>query len=95
MKPSEERVRYEVVFIGRVQGVYFRATVADLAPRFDVTGWVRNEADGSVRLIAEGAPSSLDAFVDAIEKAKHGFIVNRTIERHAATGEWSAFSIRR
>ena len=41
--------RYDIIFIGRVQGVFFRATAQEMARRYDVTGWVRNERGGSVR----------------------------------------------
>jgi hypothetical protein len=44
-------VRYE----GRVQGVGFRYTAVSLAQNLDLTGWVKNEFDGSVSLVAEGA----------------------------------------
>lgn len=53
-------------FRGRVQGVGFRAACASLSGRFVVTGWVRNEPDGSVRLEAQGPGDEIDAFVHAI-----------------------------
>ncbi len=37
---------------GRVQGVGFRWTTADLANRMHVVGWVKNELDGSVTVRA-------------------------------------------
>ncbi|NNM27707.1 MAG: acylphosphatase, partial [Phycisphaerales bacterium] len=45
-----------VIFRGRVQGVFFRATTRALAQDYAVTGWGRNEADGSVRCVVEGDP---------------------------------------
>ena len=44
----EGAVRLRVRFVGRVQGVGFRWTAAMVARGLDVTGWVRNEPDGSV-----------------------------------------------
>lgn len=42
------------VVSGRVQGVGFRAFVADAARVEGVAGWVRNLPDGSVEVRAEG-----------------------------------------
>ena len=39
---------------GKVQGVFFRASTREEAQRLGLCGWVRNEADGSVRIEAEG-----------------------------------------
>ena len=43
-----------VVVHGRVQGVFFRASTRDLAHRLGVTGWVRNDPDGTVTAHLEG-----------------------------------------
>ena len=48
---------------GRVQGVSFRWYAAREATRLGVTGWVRNEPDGSVLTHAEGADEAVEAFV--------------------------------
>jgi acylphosphatase len=62
-----ERRRY--IFRGRVQGVGFRATAEQLARDHDVTGFVRNQPDGSVELVAEGEPTVIDTFVAQIRQA--------------------------
>ena len=61
--------RYDIIFSGRVQGVFFRATAREIARRYDVTGWVRNERGGSVRCVVEGDPAELDRFVNDIQLA--------------------------
>ena len=48
---------------GRVQGVGFRRYVRGWARTLNLTGWVRNEPDGTVRLVAEGARPQLDRLV--------------------------------
>jgi acylphosphatase len=48
---------------GRVQGVAFRWSAQAEALRLGVTGWVRNEPDGSVLLYVEGPDDSVDALV--------------------------------
>ena len=51
------RVRYQ----GRVQGVGFRATARAVATEHVVSGFVRNEPDGSVLLELQGAPEEVEA----------------------------------
>ncbi|MFM9958550.1 MAG: acylphosphatase [Phycisphaerales bacterium] len=58
-------IRVRVSYTGRVQGVGFRATTRDVAAGFNITGWVRNEPDGSVSLEAQGAPSVVEQFLEA------------------------------
>ncbi len=47
-------VRRHIVFHGRVQGVGFRYTAKYLAQSLELTGWVRNEYDGTVTLEVQG-----------------------------------------
>ena len=47
-------VRVRAVVAGRVQGVWFRESCRREAERLGVTGWVRNRADGSVEIEAQG-----------------------------------------
>ncbi len=63
---ESERVRRHVVYHGRVQGVFFRATAFELSRNFRVVGYVRNRPDGTVELEVEGVASEVDRFLDAI-----------------------------
>ena len=54
---------------GRVQGVGFRQYMAYKARQFQITGWVRNRADGSVEAVIAGTPDAVDAM---LERAKRG-----------------------
>jgi len=56
---SVQRVHLRVH--GRVQGVYFRASTQEKALELGLVGWVRNRRDGTVELVAEGAPAALEA----------------------------------
>ena len=59
----------DVLITGRVQGVFFRARAYEEATRLDVSGWVRNEPDGSVAAHLEGDADAVDALV---EWCRHG-----------------------
>ena len=43
-----QKIRESIDFYGRVQGVGFRYKLGYLARMYSVTGWARNEYDGSV-----------------------------------------------
>jgi acylphosphatase len=61
-----QRCRMKVYYSGRVQGVGFRYAVKALAPGFEVTGTIKNLADGRVELVAEGEKSELEAFHQSV-----------------------------
>lgn len=48
---------------GFVQGIFYRATVKEEAEKLNITGFARNESDGSVYIEAEGEEKNLDEFV--------------------------------
>ena len=53
-------VRKRFVFNGRVQGVGFRYLTRRAADLIGVTGWVRNELDGSVTMEIQGTEEQLE-----------------------------------
>jgi acylphosphatase len=61
--------RVRVRASGRVQGVFFRDTVAREARERGVAGWVRNCDDGTVEAVFEGEP---DAVEQMVELCGHG-----------------------
>jgi acylphosphatase len=60
----------QVFYEGRVQGVGFRYSVRQIAKGFNVTGWVRNLADGRVEMQVAGEDDEVRAFLDAIRKSE-------------------------
>ena len=92
MTSSYKRMR--VRFEGRVQGVGFRYTVASLSSSYSVTGYVRNEFDGSVEVIAEGTEATLFEFLDAIlQSGLKRYITNHSIDWFPAKNEFSCFGV--
>lgn len=85
------RVRYE----GHVQGVGFRHTVRALAGGWPVTGWVRNEPDGSVEVVVEGAESDVRALLAGIRQSPAGrWIVTADETWSRASGGLRGFEVR-
>ena len=50
--------RLDASVCGHVQGVSYRYYASREAKRLKLTGWVRNERDGSVTVVAEGKEES-------------------------------------
>jgi acylphosphatase len=81
---------------GEVQGVGFRATVQRLAGGFAVKGWVKNEPDGSVLMIASGEAREVDAFLAAIRASRLGPLIEReTLEPQGSSEGLEGFGVRR
>jgi acylphosphatase len=51
------------IYSGRVQGVGFRFSTKQIAKGFDVTGWVKNLANGKVELQVKGEAEEVDEFL--------------------------------
>ena len=57
---------------GRVQRVGFRFFVEDAAQREGIQGYVRNQHDGSVEIVAEGDAEALQRFEMAVRRGPAG-----------------------
>ena len=60
----------QVFYEGRVQGVGFRFTVKQIARGFEITGWVRNLADGRVELQCSGESGEVEPFLEDIAESE-------------------------
>ncbi|MBK7405579.1 MAG: acylphosphatase [Phycisphaerales bacterium] len=87
--------RRAVIYAGRVQGVGFRATAAGLARGFAVTGWVRNEPDGTVRLEVQGGAGDVEALLRAIGERMRSNIGSSREHEMLPVSEEMGFEIRR
>jgi acylphosphatase len=56
-----------IIFKGRVQGVGFRYTTRHIAAQFPVTGYVRNQPDGSVEAVIQGEEQDIQSCLDKIQ----------------------------
>ncbi len=87
-------VRARVIVTGRVQGVYYRSYAEDEARRLHLTGWVRNQRNGSVEMVIEGEERDVQAM---IAWSRQGSPVSRVedveVAWEAYTGEFSGFGV--
>jgi acylphosphatase len=81
-------MRLRVGYVGRVQGVGFRAITRSIARRHPVTGWVRNEPDGSVLVEVQGESASVESFLAEVGSMLASNIAStHRADLHEARGE--------
>jgi acylphosphatase len=89
------KVSRRFVIAGSVQGVGFRWFTHDVAAREGAHGWVRNLADGSVEVVAEGEQASIDRLEAAVRRGPSSARVERfDVEELAPAGRTTGFEIR-
>jgi acylphosphatase len=87
--------RLTATVVGRVQGVGFRAYTQEEAFRLHLTGWVRNEWDGSVKVVAEGPDDALNRLLAWLHRGPPSAHVNHVdFSWSDATGDMQGFQIR-
>ncbi|WP_347110128.1 acylphosphatase [Paenarthrobacter sp. S56] len=91
---ATEDVRLTARVSGMVQGVGFRYWTARKADELLLKGTVRNRADGSVEIVAEGLPADIDRFLDWLRSSHApGRVEDVDSQALDATGEFSDFRI--
>jgi acylphosphatase len=87
--------RLEATVKGDVQGVGFRWFVRRQAARLSISGWVANQSDGTVRVVAEGTPASLALLLAQLRTGPPGASVDSVDEQWLpGSGSFSAFEIK-
>lgn len=93
---DDDRRRLEAVVRGRVQGVGFRRYVRGWARKLGLVGWVRNEPDGTVRVVAEGEADAVGRLARLLWGGPPTAAVDGVeAERAEPSGEFDAFEVRR
>jgi acylphosphatase len=88
--------RLEATVYGHVQGVFFRDTTRSEAQQLQITGWVRNQRDGTVRVVAEGEEDALQQFLDYLQQGPPAARVARVeTDWLPAQNDFSSFRVRR
>lgn len=88
--------RLEATVSGRVQGVGFRRYVQRWARKLALSGWVRNEPDGTVTVVAEGEAEPLDRLSRLLWGGPPTAAVEHVdARRQSAEGAFEGFEVRR
>ena len=87
--------RLECTIYGKVHGVFYREAIFQHACDLSLTGFVQNEPNGTVRVVAEGEESVLKEFLPFLHAGSAFSKVERVEEAWPpATGEFKDFRIR-
>jgi acylphosphatase len=81
-------VRQRVVVHGRVQGVLFRDSCRKQATVHDVSGWIRNRADGAVEAVFEGEREAVETLTAWCRRGpRHAQVERVDVAEEQPTGE--------
>ena len=86
--------RQRVIFTGRVQGVGFRHSTKVIAQGFQVTGFVCNQDDGTVEMVADGERLEVEQFIFTVQEQMSGLITNTRISVLDKDEHFTGFTIR-
>ena len=90
----KDKVRAHVIISGRVQGVFFRMETKRAADRFGVSGWVRNQRDGTVEAIFEGDQDKVDAVLEwCNEGPPSAKVTDVNVQWQDYAGEFNKFDV--
>ena len=89
-----EIVRKRILFTGRVQGVGFRWLARHAAEALGLTGWVRNEYDGSVTMEIQGIEAGIDRLLAELSSGRYIDIQNMEIRKITVDEEERSFRVR-
>lgn len=68
---KQEKIRKHMKISGRVQGVGFRFRASHVANGLGITGWVRNEWDGTVELEAQGTEEQINRLLTMVNQGSY------------------------
>ncbi|MEW5989680.1 MAG: acylphosphatase [Chloroflexota bacterium] len=87
--------RLQATVHGRVQGVSFRYYTQLEAQRLGLTGWVRNDPEGTVTVVAEGPEPALEHLLQFLHRGPTAARVSRVEYTWSpASQEFTTFGVR-
>jgi acylphosphatase len=90
-----EQKQLDAIVHGYVQGVGFRWHTRNTARRLGLRGYVRNQPDRTVQVVAEGSERSLRELLAFLRRGPSAAHVERVdVEWQPASGRFSGFEVR-
>lgn len=89
-------IRVHVFISGKVQGVFFRSSTKDRADELNLTGWVRNLADGQVEAVFEGEEGNVEKMVQWCRRGpEYARVTDVEVISEQYKGEFKGFALQR
>lgn len=85
---------YKIIVEGDVQGVFYRSSTKNMAQELGVTGFAKNEGDGSVYIEAEGDENNLRKLIEWCETGPDTASVSHVEYQEGDIKNFEKFEIR-
>jgi acylphosphatase len=91
---TEEIICVKITVRGRVQGIGYRWFVQEIAEQENICGYVKNNYDGSVEIVAESKQkTNIDRFIQRI-KTEHDYAIIKDVEiQYLPPNNYKSFKI--
>ncbi|UCC63753.1 MAG: acylphosphatase [Anaerolineae bacterium] len=91
----DDKVQLRAIVHGRVQGVNFRYYTCQQARHLGLTGYVRNQWNGTVKVIAEGPRQNVARLLNWLHKGpRMAFVEKVDAQWLPYSGEFQSFEVR-
>ena len=78
---------------GKVQGVYYRAFIKEMADQLSVSGWIKNLPDKNVEIKATATEEQLQQFINWCKQGSARAIVNEVMIEELSIEAFNGFRI--
>lgn len=95
MDQKTDHITRKYILTGRVQGVGFRWFTKRIAEKFAINGYVKNEYDGSVLVVAQGLIENIESFEGELSRGpSYAWVKQMSIEPPDNKDIYQRFEIR-
>lgn len=84
---------FDITVHGKVQGVFFRAATKAVADQLGIKGFVKNQADGTVFIEAEGDAFSMQQFLEFCAEGPDRALVEKVDKNESALKDYKNFEV--
>lgn len=87
--------RWQLLILGKVQGVFYRASTEQQARMLGLAGYCQNLEDGRVQVVAEGVPDQLQQLLEwCWQGPTQAEVTQIDVDKDVPTDEFNSFQVR-